>query len=247
MLPSSGGFCLAPALPSPKPRGREYCPGHWASGVCDQAQSNSLVLVPVPSCFNQGAARSPPTPLARRLLVPSSPPLWQPVASGQRRGLAGGGRGRRREVASDWSGKGMQPRMDAAGRGCHLLPLPAARGPARAPVAAAAAAASAVRGPGLYSDAASAPSAAARAVAMNPSSSAGEEKGATGGSSSSGSGAGSCCLGAEGGADPRGVGAAAAAGAAALEEPAVAGQKEKDEALEEKLRNLTFRKQVSYR
>ncbi|XP_058431748.1 diacylglycerol kinase iota isoform X13 [Marmota monax] len=137
--------------------------------------------------------------------------------------------------------------MDAAGRGCHLLPLPAARGPARAPVAAAAAAASAVRGPGLYSDAASAPSAAARAVAMNPSSSAGEEKGATGGSSSSGSGAGSCCLGAEGGADPRGVGAAAAAGAAALEEPAVAGQKEKDEALEEKLRNLTFRKQVSYR
>ncbi|XP_047417336.1 diacylglycerol kinase iota isoform X2 [Sciurus carolinensis] len=82
---------------------------------------------------------------------------------------------------------------------------------------------------------------------MNPSSSAGEEKGATGGSSSSGSGAGSCCLGAEGGADPRGVGAAAAAGAAALEEPAVAGQKEKDEALEEKLRNLTFRKQVSYR
>ncbi|KAM4856420.1 diacylglycerol kinase iota isoform X2 [Urocitellus parryii] len=137
--------------------------------------------------------------------------------------------------------------MDAAGRGCHLLPLPAARGPARAPAAAAAAAASAVRGPGLYSDAASAPSAAASAVAMNPSSSAGEEKGATGGSSSGGSGAGSCCLGAEGGADPRGVGAAAAAGAAALEEPAVAGQKEKDEALEEKLRNLTFRKQVSYR
>uniref|UniRef100_A0A2K6ATY8 Diacylglycerol kinase n=2 Tax=Catarrhini TaxID=9526 RepID=A0A2K6ATY8_MACNE len=82
---------------------------------------------------------------------------------------------------------------------------------------------------------------------MNPSSSAGEEKGATGGSSSSGSGAGSCCLGAEGGADPRGAGAAAAAGAAALDEPAAAGQKEKDEALEEKLRNLTFRKQVSYR
>lgn len=81
---------------------------------------------------------------------------------------------------------------------------------------------------------------------MNPSSSAGEDKGATGGSSSSGSGAGSCCLGAEGGADPRGAGAAAA-GAAALEEPAFAGPREKDEALEEKLRNLTFRKQVSYR
>lgn len=79
---------------------------------------------------------------------------------------------------------------------------------------------------------------------MNPSSSAGEDKGATGGSS--GSGAGSCCLGAEGGADPRGAGAAAA-GAAALEEPAFAGPREKDEALEEKLRNLTFRKQVSYR
>ncbi|XP_069317842.1 diacylglycerol kinase iota isoform X2 [Eulemur rufifrons] len=138
--------------------------------------------------------------------------------------------------------------MDAAGRGCHLLPLPAARGPARAP--AVAAAASAVSRPGLCSGAASAPYAAAGAVAMNPSSSAGEDKGATGGSSSSGSGAGSCCLGAEGGADPWGAGAAAAAaaaGAAALEEPAAAGQKEKDEALEEKLRNLTFRKQVSYR
>ncbi|XP_074235125.1 diacylglycerol kinase iota isoform X3 [Saimiri boliviensis] len=136
--------------------------------------------------------------------------------------------------------------MDAAGRGCHLLPLPAARGPARAP--AAAAAASAASPPGLCSGAACAPSAAAGAGAMNPSSSAGEDKGATGGSSSSGSGAGSCCLGAEGGADPRGAGAAAAAaGAAALEESAAAGQKEKDEALEEKLRNLTFRKQVSYR
>ncbi|XP_050638330.1 diacylglycerol kinase iota isoform X3 [Macaca thibetana thibetana] len=135
--------------------------------------------------------------------------------------------------------------MDAAGRGCHLLPLPAARGPARAP--AAAAAASAASPPGLCSGAACAPSAAAGVGAMNPSSSAGEEKGATGGSSSSGSGAGSCCLGAEGGADPRGAGAAAAAGAAALDEPAAGGQKEKDEALEEKLRNLTFRKQVSYR
>ncbi|XP_068828649.1 diacylglycerol kinase iota isoform X2 [Capricornis sumatraensis] len=132
--------------------------------------------------------------------------------------------------------------MDAAGRGCHLPPLPAARGPARSP--AVAAAVSAVRRPGLSSGGASAPSAAAGAVAMNPSSSAGEEKGATGGSSSSGSGAGSCCLGAEGGADPRGAGAAAAA---ALEEPGAAGPKEKDEALEEKLRNLTFRKQVSYR
>uniref|UniRef100_A0A8C6RM12 Diacylglycerol kinase n=1 Tax=Nannospalax galili TaxID=1026970 RepID=A0A8C6RM12_NANGA len=131
--------------------------------------------------------------------------------------------------------------MDAAGRGCHLLPLPAARGPARAP--AVATASSAVSPPGLCSGAASASSAAAGAVAMNPSSSAGEEKGATGGSSSSGSGAGSCCLGAEGGADPRGAGAAAAA---ALEEPGAAGQKEKEEALEEKLRNLTFRKQVSY-
>ncbi|XP_021493892.2 diacylglycerol kinase iota isoform X9 [Meriones unguiculatus] len=129
--------------------------------------------------------------------------------------------------------------MDAAGRGCHLLPLPAARGPARAP-----AASSALSPPGLCSGTASAHSAAAGAVAMNPSSSAGEEKGATGGSSSSGSGAGSCCLGAEGGADPRGAGAAAAA---ALEEPAAAGQKEKEEALEEKLRDLTFRKQVSYR
>lgn len=135
----------------------------------------------------------------------------------------------------------VQPRMDAAGRGCHLLPLPAARGPARAH-----AASSALSPTGLCSGTASASFAAAGAVAMNPSSSAGEERGATGGSSSSGSGAGSCCLGAEGGADPRGAGAAAAA-AAALEEPAAAGQKEKEEALEEKLRDLTFRKQVSYR
>ncbi|XP_068406217.1 diacylglycerol kinase iota isoform X2 [Eschrichtius robustus] len=135
--------------------------------------------------------------------------------------------------------------MDAAGRGCHLPPLRAARRPVRPP--AVAAAVSAVRVSGFCSGAASAPSAAAGAVAMNPSSSAAEEKGATGGSSSSGSGAGSCCLGAEGGADPRGAGAAAAAGAAALEEPGAAGPNEKDEALEEKLRNLTFRKQVSYR
>ncbi|XP_054582076.1 diacylglycerol kinase iota isoform X2 [Eptesicus fuscus] len=133
--------------------------------------------------------------------------------------------------------------MDAAGRGCHLPPLPAERGPARS--LAAAAAASAVRRPGLCSGAASPPSAAAGAGAMNPSSPAGEEQGATGGSGGGGSGAGSRCLGAEGGADPRGAGAAA--GAAALEEPAAAGAKEQDEALEEKLRNLTFRKQVSYR
>ncbi|XP_054998728.1 diacylglycerol kinase iota isoform X4 [Sorex araneus] len=130
--------------------------------------------------------------------------------------------------------------MDAAGTGCHLPPLPAARGPACAP--AAAAAARALRPAGLCSAAASAPLAAARALAMNPSSPAGDDKGAAGG------GGGSCCLGAEGGAEPRGAGAAAAAGgAAALEEPGAAGPKEKDEALEEKLRNLTFRKQVSYR
>lgn len=78
---------------------------------------------------------------------------------------------------------------------------------------------------------------------MNPSPAAGEEQGAPGGG---GSGAGSGCLGAEGGADPRGA-AAGVAGAAAPEEPAAAGARDKDEALEEKLRNLTFRKQVSYR
>uniref|UniRef100_F7FZI5 Diacylglycerol kinase n=1 Tax=Ornithorhynchus anatinus TaxID=9258 RepID=F7FZI5_ORNAN len=69
---------------------------------------------------------------------------------------------------------------------------------------------------------------------MNPGSPAGEDKGAAGGS---------CCRGAEGGGgDTR---SPVAAAAAALEEPG-AGQ-EKEEALEEKLRNLTFRKQVSYR
>ncbi|XP_075796203.1 diacylglycerol kinase iota isoform X7 [Pelodiscus sinensis] len=66
---------------------------------------------------------------------------------------------------------------------------------------------------------------------MNPPSAAGEDKGAAG--------SGSCCRGAEGGGDSRG------SGAAAEEELGTAGQKE--ESLEEKLRSLTFRKQVSYR
>uniref|UniRef100_F6VSD9 Diacylglycerol kinase n=1 Tax=Monodelphis domestica TaxID=13616 RepID=F6VSD9_MONDO len=92
---------------------------------------------------------------------------------------------------------------------------------------------------------------------MNTSSGSGEEKGAAGSSSSGsggGGGGGSCCRGAEGGVpDTRSAGAGTAAAAAAtaaavaLEEPQAAGLKEKDEALEEKLRNLTFRKQVSYR
>ncbi|XP_036283922.1 diacylglycerol kinase iota isoform X2 [Pipistrellus kuhlii] len=130
--------------------------------------------------------------------------------------------------------------MDAAGRGCHLSPLPAARGPARS------LAASAARRPGLRGSGAASPASlrgGGRSGAMNPSPAAGEEQGAPGGG---GSGAGSGCLGAEGGADPRGA-AAGAAGAAAPEEPAAAGARDKDEALEEKLRNLTFRKQVSYR
>uniref|UniRef100_A0ACB8FM97 Uncharacterized protein n=1 Tax=Sphaerodactylus townsendi TaxID=933632 RepID=A0ACB8FM97_9SAUR len=65
---------------------------------------------------------------------------------------------------------------------------------------------------------------------MNPPSAAGEEKGAAGGGSQA-------CRGAEGGGDPRSP-------AADLEEPALAGPKE--ESLEEKLKSLTFRKQVSY-
>ncbi|XP_033018009.1 diacylglycerol kinase iota isoform X7 [Lacerta agilis] len=69
---------------------------------------------------------------------------------------------------------------------------------------------------------------------MNPPSTAGEEKGAAGGSSNA-------CRGAEGGGDPR----SAAAGTADPEEPALTAQKE--ESLEEKLKSLTFRKQVSYR
>ncbi|XP_053263417.1 diacylglycerol kinase iota isoform X7 [Podarcis raffonei] len=66
---------------------------------------------------------------------------------------------------------------------------------------------------------------------MNPPSAAGEEKGAAGGSSNA-------CRGAEGGGDPRSA-------AAGTEEPALTAQKE--ESLEEKLKSLTFRKQVSYR
>ncbi|XP_035866835.1 diacylglycerol kinase iota isoform X4 [Phyllostomus discolor] len=141
-------------------------------------------------------------------------------------------------------------RCGAAADGCCGKGLPfaaPASGARTCLLSRSAAADSAVSRPGLCGGAASPPSAAAGAVAMNPSSSAGEDKGATGGGGSSsgsgsgGSGAGSCCLGAEGGEDPRG------AGAAALEEPGAAGPKEKDEALEEKLRNLTFRKQVSYR
>ncbi|XP_053108292.1 diacylglycerol kinase iota isoform X3 [Hemicordylus capensis] len=69
---------------------------------------------------------------------------------------------------------------------------------------------------------------------MNPPSTAGEEKGAAGGS-------GSACRGAEGGGDPK----SAPAEASDPGEPGLAGQKE--ESLEEKLKSLTFRKQVSYR
>ncbi|XP_077195988.1 diacylglycerol kinase iota isoform X2 [Paroedura picta] len=72
---------------------------------------------------------------------------------------------------------------------------------------------------------------------MNPPSAAVEEKGAAGG----GGGGGSACRGAEGGGEPR----SSAAGGAELDEPGLAGQKE--ESLEEKLKSLTFRKQVSYR
>lgn len=129
------------------------------------------------------------------------------------------------------------PQIDAAGRLPFAAP-PAARGPARSP--AVAAAVSAVRRPGLSSGGASAPSAAARSPRTQLLGGRGE--GATGGSSSSGSGAGSCCLGAEA-ARTRGRGGSGGG----LEEPGPPAQKEKDEALEEKLRNLTFRKQVSYR
>uniref|UniRef100_A0A6J0TH89 Diacylglycerol kinase n=1 Tax=Pogona vitticeps TaxID=103695 RepID=A0A6J0TH89_9SAUR len=72
---------------------------------------------------------------------------------------------------------------------------------------------------------------------MNPPSAAGEEKGAAGGG-----GTGTACRGAEGGGDPR---SAPAGAAGEPEEPGLAGQKE--ESLEEKLKSLTFRKQVSYR
>lgn len=122
------------------------------------------------------------------------------------------------------------PWRGAAADGCcgKALPfaaLPVARGPRGAPLPPA-------PRPGS-------PRGRLLSLAMNPNSAAaGEDQGAAGG-------AGSCCLGAEGGADPRGAGAVA--GSAALEEPGAAGLRDKDEALEEKLRNLTFRKQVSYR
>ncbi|KAM3833694.1 diacylglycerol kinase iota [Vipera latastei] len=72
---------------------------------------------------------------------------------------------------------------------------------------------------------------------MNPASAAGEEKGAAGGSGPGGS----TCGGAEGGGDPR----SAPATGADPEVPGLTGQKE--DSLEEKLKSLTFRKQVSYR
>lgn len=72
---------------------------------------------------------------------------------------------------------------------------------------------------------------------MNPASAAGEEKGAAGGSGPGGS----TCRGAEGGGDPR----SAPATGADPEVPGLTGQKE--DSLEEKLKSLTFRKQVSYR
>uniref|UniRef100_A0A8C7E089 Diacylglycerol kinase n=1 Tax=Naja naja TaxID=35670 RepID=A0A8C7E089_NAJNA len=123
--------------------------------------------------------------------------------------------------------------MDAAGRCCHLQPLgPAAR---RRGSILAATEAAACRPASLS------PRAQADLLgytAMNPASAAGEEKGAAGGS---GPGGGGTCRGAEGGGDPR----TATATAADPEEPGLTGQKE--DSLEEKLKSLTFRKQVSYR
>ncbi|XP_026549226.1 diacylglycerol kinase iota [Notechis scutatus] len=122
--------------------------------------------------------------------------------------------------------------MDAAGRCCHLQPLgPAA--PRRGSILAATEAAA--RRPASLSP--RAPADLLGYTAMNPASAAGEEKGAAGGS---GPGGGTC-RGAEGGGDPR----TATATAADPEEPGLTGQKE--DSLEEKLKSLTFRKQVSYR
>uniref|UniRef100_A0A670YNC5 Diacylglycerol kinase n=1 Tax=Pseudonaja textilis TaxID=8673 RepID=A0A670YNC5_PSETE len=122
--------------------------------------------------------------------------------------------------------------MDAAGRCCHLQPLgPAAR--RRGSILAATEAAA-------RRTASLSPRASADLLgytAMNPASAAGEEKGAAGGS---GPGGGTC-RGAEGGGDPRN----ATATTADPEEPGLTGQKE--DSLEEKLKSLTFRKQVSYR
>uniref|UniRef100_A0A8C8RDF4 Diacylglycerol kinase n=1 Tax=Pelusios castaneus TaxID=367368 RepID=A0A8C8RDF4_9SAUR len=119
--------------------------------------------------------------------------------------------------------------MDAAGRCCCHLQPPRLAAPAPSPCPQLS---SAPAGPSLLP--AAAPPAGGYcppSPAMNPLPAAGEEKGAAGG--------GSCCRGAEGGGDTR------SPAAAAEEEMGGAGQKE--ESLEEKLRNLTFRKQVSYR
>lgn len=149
--------------------------------------------------------------------------------------LAGGGRG----VAAGVAGQEFptMPRCSAAADGCCAVALPFA----------AAAARSAPRGPGSCGPPAAAapqrlqppagpplppppPPARPRCpAAMNPPAAAGgEETGAAGGGG---------CRGAEGGGE-----AAGAAGIPEEQELSAA-----DESLEEKLRSLTFRKQVSYR
>uniref|UniRef100_A0A8D2IUG6 Diacylglycerol kinase n=1 Tax=Varanus komodoensis TaxID=61221 RepID=A0A8D2IUG6_VARKO len=132
--------------------------------------------------------------------------------------------------------------MDAAGRCCHLQPPgPAAPQPPRPSPGSVRPSAARSRPPA--SPALSPAGRCPFSTAMNPPSAAGEEKGAAGGGggSSSSSTGSNACRGAEGGGDPR----SAAVAAAEPEEPGLTSQKE--ESLEEKLKSLTFRKQVSYR
>lgn len=151
------------------------------------------------------------------------------------RPLAGGGRG----VAEGVAGQEFptMPRCSAAADGCCAVALPfaasAARSAPRGPGSRAAPAAAAApqrlqppAGPALPLPPPPPPRCRPRCPsAMNPPG--GEESGAAGGG----------CRGAEGGGD--------SAGAAGVpEEPGLAVP---DESLEEKLRSLTFRKQVSYR
>lgn len=178
----------------------------------------------------------------------------QPLLRGSWRGR--GGRRRRRGGGADWPARrreaGSFPQCPAAASaaadGCcgKVLPFAWRLGERLAEGGPAPAATEAARRLALPSGACGRPAPFAClswplgrcpfSTAMNPPAAAGEEKGAAGGG-----GGGSACRGAEGGGEPRGSGAAAGE----LEEPALAGQKE--ESLEEKLKSLTFRKQVSYR
>lgn len=186
---------------------------------------------------------------------------WQVLLDfGKARGAEGAwvcseGGGRWREVASIGRGGGggtefpTMPRQVAAADGCCGKGLPFAARQPRADLLALLQwqqPLSVVRRPGLSSGGASAPSGGRRSGSLaEPQLLGGRGEGATGGSRAAAEAApGAAARAPRGGADPRGVGQRQRL---PWKSPGPPARVEADQCTEEKLRNLTFRKQVSYR